>query len=246
MAEWFSNETFWADAYDFLFGQDKFDRSEEELKDILDLIEFKGHYILDLCCGPGRHSTTLAKMGFDVTGVDKSSFLLNKAKHLSKSIGLKVNFIEEDMRSFSQPNSFDLVLNMFTSFGYFEDQNDDITVLQNIYDNLKIGGQLIIESMSKEILSKVFQDTTSTLLDDGTLFVQKHKVFNDWGMISNDWYILKDNKYKKYSFTHRLYSAVELKLIIESVGFKDVRFFGTIKGAAYDNKAQRLVLIANK
>ena len=246
MSEWFSNEAFWADVYDHLFRQDKFDESEEELKDLLNLIEFKGLYILDLCCGPGRHSVELAKMGFNVTGVDKSSFLLSKAKQFSKSAGVEINFVEEDMRSFSQPDSFDLVVNLFTSFGYFDDQKDDITVLQNIYDSLKMDGQLVIESMSKEILSKVFQDTTSALLDDGTLVVQKHKVFNDWEMVSNDWYILKDNTYKKYSFTHRLYSAVELKQIIESVGFKSIRFYGNLKGAEYDNRAQRLVLAANK
>ena len=246
MSEWFSNEAFWTDLYDYLFRQEKFDQSEEELKDLLDLIEFKGLYILDLCCGPGRHSTALAKMGFNVTGVDKSSFLLNKAKQFSKDAGVNVNFIEEDMRSFSQPDSFDLVINMFTSFGFFENKNDDIKVLENIFDNLKTGGRLVIESMSKEILAKVFQDTTSTLLDDGTLFVQKHKVLNEWEIVSNDWYLLKDNKYKKYSFTHRLYSAVELKQIVESVGFKNIRFYGNLKGAEYNNRAQRLVLIADK
>ncbi len=246
MPEWFANESFWTDLYDYLFGQDKFERSEEELKDLLELIEFKGHHILDLCCGPGRHSTTLAGMGYDVTGVDKSPFLLNKAKLLSKSLELNVNFIEEDMRSFSQPDSFDLVINMFTSFGYFENQNDDITVLQNIFDSLKTGGRFVIESMSKEILSRIFHDTTSELLDDGTLLVQKHKTFDDWGMVSSDWYLLKENKYKKYSFTHRLYSAVELKQLAKNVGFKSIRFYGSLKGAEYDNNAQRLLLVAEK
>lgn len=246
MPEWFTNEAFWTDVYDFLFGQDKFERSEDELKDLLGLIGFSGQHILDLCCGPGRHSIALAKMGFDVTGVDRSPFHLSKANQISKNAGVTVTFIEEDMRSFSQPNSFDLVINMFTSFGYFDDQNDDIRVLQKIYDNLKIEGQLVIESMSKEILCRIYQATVSDLMEDGTLIVQRNEVYDDWGMVKNDWYVLKDNKYRKYTFNHRLYTAVELKQIVESVGFKNIRFYGTLKGAKYDNNAQRLIMVGEK
>lgn len=65
-------------------------------------------------------------------------------------------------------------------------------------------------------------------------------------MVSNDWYLLKENKYQKYSFSHRLYSAIELKQIVESVGFRNVKFYGTFKGDEYDNNAKRLILIAKK
>ena len=135
--------------------------AEDQVDKILSLVEFSGTHILDLCCGPGRHATVLAERGFSVTGVDSTAFLLQKARARASERKLDVEFVQDDMRRFVRPASYDLVLNMFTSFGYFDDKDEDLRVLSNIYESLKPGGVLVMDVMSKEWLARVFAATSS-------------------------------------------------------------------------------------
>lgn len=246
MKEWFGNEDFWIDMYEYLFPSSGFSKAEEEADDILVLTGFSGSEILDLCCGPGRHALAFAKKGLNVTGVDRSPFLLNKAKVRCQKDNISIRFIEEDMRKFSQAENFDLVINLFTSFGYFENQEDDEIVLKNIFESLKPGGKVVMELMSKEILSRIYRETISTTLENGSILVQRHKIMNDWGNVLNEWILLKDNKYKIYFFNLRIYSAAELKRLYLAAGFNNIKVYGSLKGTVYDEKAERLVIVADK
>src|SRR5687767_12212087 len=120
MAEWFEDESFWEDFYPTMFGEERFEAATEQVEKILALTAFQGRDVLDLCCGPGRHSVLLAKRGFRVTAVDRTPFLLDKAKERGEADDAQVEWVLQDMRDFARPNSFDLVLNLFTSFGYFD------------------------------------------------------------------------------------------------------------------------------
>ena len=85
MAAWFENETFWRDCHDFLFPDASFRSRPTEVEQVLALTGVQGGDVLDLCCGPGRHAVSFAKKGFRVTAVDRSAFLLDKAKgHAAK------------------------------------------------------------------------------------------------------------------------------------------------------------------
>src|SRR5206468_9945619 len=128
---------------------------------------------LDLCCGPGRHIVPLAKRGFDVTAVDRTSFLLEKARVRAAEQKLAVEFVQSDMREFSRAQTFDLIINIFTSFGYFEDQNDDLKVLQLVHQNLKFGGMFVLDMISKEWLAANYQSAMATKLENGALLVQR-------------------------------------------------------------------------
>src|SRR5207248_11769432 len=122
-----------------------------------------------LCCGPGRHAVALAKRGFDVTGVDVSSFLLEKARKRATEGNVSVEFVLEDMRDFNRADSFDLILNIYTSFGYFKDKRDDLKVLKLVHQNLKESGVFLLEMISKEWIAKNYQSTQSTRLANGDL-----------------------------------------------------------------------------
>ena len=137
MSEWFADEAFWETLYPFLFPQERFEAADEQVEKILRLVEFAGRDVLDLCCGPGRHSVALARRGLAVTGVDRSPFLLAKAKERALAAEVTVNWVAEDMRRFVRPKAFDLALSLFTSFGYFPDPEDDLRVLRNIRANLR-------------------------------------------------------------------------------------------------------------
>jgi SAM-dependent methyltransferase len=246
MGEWFENESFWKTMYEYLFPESRLRSAPEEVKKIISLTDFKGSSVLDLCCGPGRHSIAMANEGFKVTGVDLSPFLLKKAKDASKAENINVEWIREDMRKFERKNALDLVLNLFTSFGYYEDDKDNEAVLSLIYQNLKEKGILVIDTMSKEILARIYQPTSSTELENGSIIVLRAKISDDWHRCHNQWLVIKDGKADSYSWSHTLYSGKELETLLYKTGFKKVKLYGNLDGDAYNYNASRLIAIAYK
>lgn len=246
MSEWFKDESFWKEAYDFLFPETLFDDSKKQIENLLKLIDFDVSTVLDLCCGPGRFSIVLAQKGFTVTGVDLSSYLLDKARAKAKAEKLNIEWVLEDMRKYVRPVSYDLVLNMYTSFGYFDDKNDDLIVLKNVFAGLKPGGAFLIDVMGKERLARIFQPTVSNELKDGTMIVQRPVIYDDWTRVKNDWTIIKGDHAKTFTFQHTVYSGQELKDRMEKTGFTNIKLYGGLDGSAYDIDAQRLVIIGFK
>ncbi len=246
MGDWFENETFWRVMYHFLFPEERFSAAPEEIEKIISLVGIKGGRALDLCCGPGRHSTALAKEGFKVTAVDLSPFLLGKAKERGESEKAGVEWVRDDMRKFSRPGEFDLIFNLFTSFGYFEDETDNAAVLSLMYRNLKQGGCIIMDTIAKEILARVYHPTRSTELPDGSIVVQRVKISDDWTRCRNQWLLIKDGKADSYSWSHMLYSGKELKTLLFGAGFNEVKLYGNLDGDPYDPEASRLIAVACK
>jgi SAM-dependent methyltransferase len=243
-SEWFENESFWEELYPFMFPPERFEAAAEQVVQALDLAPPPGRAVLDLCCGPGRHSVALARQGFVVTGVDRSSFLLAKARALAAEAAVRVEWAEQDMRAFHRPNSFDLILSMFTSFGYFSDPAEDVAVLRRCLSNLRPGGALVLDVLGKERLAQVFQPTVSVALPDGALLVQRHEIRADWTRIWNEWLIIREDRVRRFAFEHSVYSGRELRDLLQSAGFKDVRLCGSLAGAEYGPHAERLVAVA--
>lgn len=104
-----------------------------------------GARMLDAACGTGRHSVYLSKKGFDVTGIDLSEKLIGKNKPFENE---KLAFFVHDIRHVLRVNYFQYIFNLFTSFGYFETEREDISVLQSFRSALKPGGILILDYMN--------------------------------------------------------------------------------------------------
>lgn len=244
--EWFENDDFWRDFYPFMFAEERFAATPDEVDRILALTQCNGGSVLDLCCGPGRHSVELARRGFQVTGVDRSPFLLAKARKHAATSGASVEWMEQDMRNFVRPMSFDLACSLFTSFGYFEDKQDDLRVLRNLYQSLKESGVLIIEVQGKERLARVWKDTMCTELADGSLVFQRPQLRDDWTRIRAEWTLVKEGRAHSFTFEHTVYSGRELRDRLLSCGFKQVQLFGDQQGSPYDLDANRLIAVAHK
>ncbi|HAI75636.1 MAG TPA: SAM-dependent methyltransferase [Microscillaceae bacterium] len=101
--------------------------------------------ILDLGCGKGRHALYLHRKGFKVIGVDIAE---NNIKHLLPLQNERLRFIQHDMREVLQPSYFDYVLSMFTSFGYYDDEAENLKVLLAIEQSLKKGGKLVLDYLN--------------------------------------------------------------------------------------------------
>lgn len=246
VTNWFADDSFWETFYPVIFPDDRIAIAKEQVEKILALTNLKGGAVLDLACGPGRHAVAFAQKGFRVTGVDLSPFLLAKARQRANAAGVGVEWVQEDMRTFQRPGEFDLCLNLFTSFGYFEDREDDLKVLINLHRSLSDDGICILDMSGKEWLAKHFRSTDSWELDDGTLVIERREIVNDWGEVKNRWIQLKDGKAIEYQFQHRLYSAQELKARFSEAGFGSVKALGDLDGGEYGLEASRLIIVANK
>jgi SAM-dependent methyltransferase len=244
--EWFDDDSFWRELYPFMFPEQRFAAADEQVAQALALAKPPGKSVLDLCCGPGRCSIALAKKGFRVAGVDRTKYLLNKAREKAKAAHVKIEWIREDMRDFARPGLFALVLSMFTSFGYFDDRRDDMTVLQNMFASLQPGGAFLIEVLGKERLAKILQPTISTVLPDGTLMIERHEIFDDWTRVRNEWLLIRDGCAKSFKFHHTIYSGQELRDRMERAGFVAVKLFGNLAGDPYGPGAERLVAVGYK
>jgi SAM-dependent methyltransferase len=244
--EWFDDDRFWRDLFPFMFPETRFAAAVRQVGQALKLAKPRGKSALDLCCGPGRYSIALARRRFAVTGVDRTAYLLAEARRRARAARVKIEWVQADMRDFVRPGAFDLVLNMFTSFGYFDDKREDLGVLRNILASLRAGGVFLIDVVGKEQLARIFQPTTSEELPGGARLVQRHEVSDDWTRIRNEWILIRRGRARIFKFHHTIYSGQELRDRMEQAGFTDVRLYGDFGGSDYDRNALRLIAVGRK
>src|SRR5689334_10617543 len=138
--EWFDEDDFWRTTFPFMFPESRFTAASDTVQKVLLLTKLRGKTALDLCCGPGRCSIALAERGFSVTGVDRTKYLLDKARSRARTAGVSVEWVQQDMRDFARPGAYHLALSLFTSFGYFNRRDEDTAVLANVFNSLQPGG----------------------------------------------------------------------------------------------------------
>ena len=164
--EWFEE---WFDTRYYLILYQN--RNDEEAKlFISNLTEYlelpAGSKVLDLACGKGRHSFTLNRLGYEVLGVDLSE---NSIQEADKSSNPNLSFAVHDMRERIPNTTFDAVFNLFTSFGYFTEKEDNERVCLSISQMLAPGGKLVIDFMNADkVIRDLIKSETKTL--DGILF----------------------------------------------------------------------------
>ena len=246
MPTWFENDAFWHVFAPTMFRQKQFDAAVDEIDCVLALAPLDpGAPVLDMCCGPGRHSLELARRGYRVTGVDRTREFLDTARENARQEGLSLELFECDAREFSRPESFDLATNLYTSFGYFADTDDDRRMARNLFEALKPGGTLVMEMMGKEVLSRIFTPRNWEEIDD-VILLQERTLSDAWRWIENRWILLRGEERHEFRFGHRLYSADELCSLLAEVGFAATTAYGSLAGVPYDQEAKRLVVVAEK
>ncbi|MBD3317985.1 MAG: methyltransferase domain-containing protein [Chitinivibrionales bacterium] len=246
MAEWFDDEAFWRDLYPFMFTQERFEQASDEVEKIIKLTGVENGAALDLCCGPGRHTIQLASRGFTVTGVDKTGFLLQKAREHAAAACVDIDFIRQDMREYVRPAAYDLAVSMFTSFGYFAKKGEDIRVLSHLHKSLKPGGILVMEMQGKERLAREFQPIGGRELPDGRMLVEYRTIYDGWSRIHNKWILIDGEKARTFRLDITAYSGQELKDRLMAAGFSSIYLYGDLEGTEYGPTAKRLIAVARK
>ncbi len=243
---WFDNEAFWAMFKPSLFGEERWQLAARDAEPLVNLLKLKpGARVLDLCCGPGRFSIELARRGFKVTGVDRTALYLAEARRRAKQEKLDVEFVRSDMRRFVRSHAFDACINMFTSFGYFEDQADDLKVCRHVLQSLRPGGRFLIQAAGKEWLARHFQPSDWREMA-GTFVLEERKVAPGWTGLENRWVLIRKGKVREFRFFLRVYSGVELRDLLRRAGFAAADVYGGLNGEPYDHNSRWLVAVGRK
>jgi len=247
MTDWFAQPHFWERVYPLMFSAERDERAHEEVANLLELTGIWSGRALDLCCGPGRHSVPLAKAGFDVTGLDISDFLLERARTRAEASKVEIDWVHEDMRNYAMPEGFDLVINLYTSFGYFAQQSDDMKVLRNIASSLTDKGAVVLDVAGKEALAgQLPLDRQPTVERDGSLLIERVEVVDDWSRAKVQWMFIRGDHVERFDFEHTLYSGRELRELMNWAGLSDVTLYGGLDGRPYGPGAERLVAVGRR
>ncbi|MEU6501153.1 methyltransferase domain-containing protein [Streptomyces californicus] len=239
---WYEDDALWSDFAPTMFPPARAE-SAAALVDGSPLLDFPpGTRVLDLCCGPGLFVVPLAARGYEVTGVDLSPSMLERARAACDAAGAKARLERADMLTYREPEAFDVVLNVFTSFGYFEAAEDNLRVLRNARESLAPGGRLLVDVMGKEVLAGWIGRPKAVDLPDGSYVVQRDTVLDSWRRLRTDWTLVRGTTARTASITSWLYSAAELHALFEEAGFTDVECFGGFDASGYDQESDRLVV----
>ncbi|MCE7002625.1 methyltransferase domain-containing protein [Kibdelosporangium philippinense] len=234
---WYENDDLWSGFAETMFQPHRA-KEAADLVATSPLLDFgPAARVLDLCCGPGLWLLPLAQRGYQVTGVDLSPIMLEHAKTRCPEAEL----ICEDMLEFARPGQFDVALNVFTSFGYFAEAEDNLQVLRNAYTSLAKDGQLILDVLGKEVLASWVGRPKSVDVEGGYV-VMRDTVLDTWTRLRTDWTLIKGETARHAVIECFIYSGAELKALLQEAGFQDIECFGDFDGAPYDNYAKRLIV----
>ena len=203
--------------------------------------------VLDLACGHGRHSLELARRGYRVSGLDLSAPSLEVARGRAADDGLAVEFGECDMREIPFEDEFDAVLNLFTAFGYFDDEREDRRVLEAVARALHDGGAFLLDTIHAPFLYRHFQPQAWTELDDGTLFLEDRRLDLRRGRIDTRWVGARpDGTRSELWSSVRLYTLSDLAGMLSDAGLEVERAYGGFDGSELGVDSRRLIVVARK
>ena len=224
-------------------------RNNEEASCALDLIEKatgieKNSAILDLACGAGRHSINLARRGYlNITGVDLSPTLIREAKKNAEAEGVEINFLEQDMRRFD--GSYDLIMNLFTSFGYFEQDEENEEVILRVGKCLKSDGYFILDFLNSVVIRKNMTPYDEKIIPSGERIEQFRTIANN--RIEKKIVIHSGDKSTGFHESVRLFELQDFERMFANAGMALMEKFGDYYGKPFEaGSSPRLILVGKK
>ena len=235
--DWFVS---WFDTsyYHILYKHRDYSEGQAFMKNLIAFLKLeKNNLILDLACGRGRHSIYLNSLGFQVIGADLSKNSIDYAKQFETET---LKFVEHDMRN-PFKNKFDVILNLFTSFGFFEDDAEDIAILQNIKDGLNPNGIAVIDFMNaKKVVSELVSEEVQVV--DNITFKINRYIKN--GFIIKEINFDADGKHHTYFEKVKGLDLAKINTYVNSVGFKIKYTFGNYQLEKFNEEtSNRLILV---
>jgi ubiquinone/menaquinone biosynthesis C-methylase UbiE len=203
-----------------------------------------GGDLLDVPCGYGRHAIALARAGYRVTGVDRSPTLLAEARRRAGDDAPEL--VEADYRELPFADErFDAALNLFTSLGFYGDE-EDVKALTEIGRVLRPAGRLVIEIMHRDLLVHIFQDHIWHMVGQGRILLEQ-RTFDAASGVAQTTQTLVETSGERdsRSYSVRVYTATELVAMLLRAGFAEAKCYGDLDGGSFATRT-RLVIVARK
>ena len=248
MSEWFEDSDFWVNYAPIMFDEQQWAQASGIAEACCKIAGAKKNdKVLDVCCAVGRISVELALCGLDVTGVDITEPFLDSARESAADEGVKIDFINCDMRDFDGKERYDMAVNIYNSFGYCDKISDDMKIIQSVYRSLKKGGTFILECISRETAILYFTEG-EWFERAGKTVLTEFSVVGAWEGLRSKWILIdkNDGKRLEHEFVQRLYSAASLRDEMLKIGFCDVQIYGGFNQIPYDQNAKTMVIVAKK
>ena len=206
-----------------------------------------GSRLLDVGCGHGRIALPLARRGIRVTGIDTSRRSLALARETAESDGLDVELRELDMRELDYESAFDGAINVFSSFGYFDDEADDRRVLAGIARALRPGGALLLDVIHTPGLFRAYRERWWEELEGGVVFLQEH----EWDALRCRnravWtFVRPDGTRTELRHSIRLFTTAELGALLDDAGLEVDGVWGGWEDVELSLDAMRQVVRARR
>lgn len=214
----------------------------------------KGSRVLDLACGNGRHSVYFAAKGYDVLGLDLSEYLISQANRKLKGDYSKykqrLTFEIRDMRYITHRREFDLVVNLFSSFGYFNSDAENFKVIKSISGSLKPNGYFFFDFLNAGYIRKNLVHSDISVRNHNVILQVREIKDNS---VYKSIYIIKNNTKGKtpaassYTEMIKLYTLADFKKVFAKNGLKILNTYGDYSGRKFEvNKSERLIILAQK
>jgi SAM-dependent methyltransferase len=244
--DWF--EGFFDEDY-LRFAVDRYpaEATAAEVDFLISALDLKpGTRVLDLACGHGRHSVELARHGCAVTGVDLSEPSLALAAARAAEAGVDVRLERADMRRIEFDAEFDVVINMFTAFGYFVDDAENRLVIERVAAALAPGGAFLLETINPVAVFPRFEARGWHQLSDGTVMLEERFYDTERGRFETCWTFTSGAGRREHRFSHRAYTAPELIAIATAAGLEVERLWGGLDGSDLEMGSRRIVMLARR
>lgn len=223
------------------------EETEEEVEFIIQVLKLKkSSYILDLCCGQGRHSLRLAESGFFVIGLDYSEELLKLVPEYDPRVGLR--FVKGDMRNIPFHNNiFDAVINLFASFGFFSD-DENLQTLKSIASVLKPKGKFLLDYWNPYVAVQLDGTRNWWWINDNLLSLAEVKYDFSSGRLHDIRTIIniKDGSIRSAVRNLRFYTLPEIERMLKKAGMFIVDVYGDVDERKYDGETRRLITLSEK
>ncbi|MBN1292086.1 MAG: class I SAM-dependent methyltransferase [Candidatus Latescibacteria bacterium] len=233
---WFGEE------YLLVYEHRNIQEAEYEIQRIKDIIGLRGdEHVLDLCCGPGRHDSAIAELGCSVVGLDYSMPMLKIARESAPYESTYPLYVRGDARHVPfKDEAFDVVLNLFTSFGYFTDEENKELIV-TIARVLKPGGRYLIDYLNpKQVIENLVE--VSSRNKEGMKITEKRHYDRTTGRIEKTIFLQWDENSQTFHESVRLYEPEEMRAMIRNAGLGNTTMLGSVDGEPYSPTSQRMIL----
>ena len=241
MPNWFES---WFDTeyYHSLYNKRDENEAEAFILALMDLLSVpKGSHIADIACGKGRHSRVLARMEMHVSGYDLSE---NSIAYATSLAGAKEQYQVHDMRMPYAEANLDAAMNIFTSFGYFEHEEEDAACIANIFNMLRPGGWFIQDYLQASAVLPSLPQQGSEQREDVQFLIRKYIKGTH---IHKDITVMDAGQEMHFQELVKVYSAEQLRVLHEAAGFQVKHIFGDyLLNPLVENQSPRIILVSQK